>query len=74
MITIRVAVHSLCLLNFFPASAAADGNFRELFFSRIFLDIIAKGCVGSRFEFAFVNICACKKGSCATPSPPRGVP
>lgn len=47
-------------------------RFRWRQFSLVFFGIFWYHCqrVGSRFEFAFVNICACKKGSCDPLPPP----
>lgn len=73
MITIRVAVHSLCLLNFFPASAAADGNFRVLFFFRIlFFGYHCRRVCGVRGSSSRLSIFAhVKKAAVPRPSSPR---
>lgn len=64
----------VCVFTYGAASVV--GNFRVFFLHTfvlfVFSCIIANGerGDGSRFEFAFVNICACKKGSCAPPKHP----
>lgn len=63
-----------CVCVFTYGAASVVGNFRvffpHTFVLFVFSCIIANG-EGSRFEFAFVNICACKKGSCAPPNTPQ---